>query len=255
MVELKTDTELAAMREAGRVVATALAAVREQAVPGVSLLELDALAAEVINSAGARSSFLHYHPRFAPTPFPGYLCTSVNEVIVHGIPDGYRLRDGDLVSIDCGAHLDGFHGDSAISFTIGPPTAEDATLIKDAEAALDAAIGALRVGGKLGDVSAAVGKIGRGAGYGIPQGFGGHGVGRAMHEDPSVPNEGIPGRGLPLRPGLVIAIEPMFMSGGDDRFITAHDGWALITADRSRAAHVEHTVAVTESGPLILTAL
>jgi methionyl aminopeptidase len=255
MVELKTDSELAIMREAGRVVATALATVRAQAVPGISLLELDAVAVEVIRSAGATSSFLNYRPHFAPTPFPGVICTSVNEVIVHGIPDGYRLRDGDLVSIDCGACLDGFHGDSAISFTIGPPSELDATLIKDAEAALDAAIAAIRVGGKLGDVSAAVGKVGRGAGYGIPQGFGGHGVGRKMHEDPSVPNEGVPGRGLPLRPGLVIAIEPMFMSGGDDRFVTAADGWALVAADGSRAAHVEHTVAVTEDGPVVLTAL
>jgi methionyl aminopeptidase len=255
VVELKTNSELAVMREAGRVVANALAAVREQAVPGASLLELDAVAAEVIRSAGATSSFQNYHPRFAPTPFPGVICTSVNAVIVHGIPDGYRLRAGDVVSIDCGACVDGFHGDSAITFTIGPPTEEDATLLKDTEAALDAGIAAIKVGGRLGDVSAAVGKVGRGNGYGIPQGFGGHGVGRRMHEDPSVPNEGVPGRGLPLRPGLVIAIEPMFMSGGDDRFITGADGWALITADGSRAAHFEHTVAVTEQGPVVLTAL
>ena len=254
MVELKTARELEVMREAGRVVANALAAVREQAVAGVSLLELDAVAVEVIRSAGATSSFLNYRPHFAPTPFPGVICTSVNEVIVHGIPDGYRLRDGDLVSIDCGACLDGFHGDSAISFTVGPPAEEDATLIKDAEAALDAAIAAARVGSRLGDVSHAVEKVGRGAGYGIPQGFGGHGVGRAMHEDPSVPNEGRPGRGLPLVPGLVIAIEPMFLSGGRDRFITAADGWALLTSDGSRAAHVEHTVAITEDGPVVLTA-
>lgn len=254
MVELKTDTELAVMREAGRIVATALAAVRSAATAGVSLLELDAVAAEVITKAGATSSFLNYHPRFAPTPFPGVICASVNEVIVHGIPDGYRLRDGDLVSIDCGASLHGFHGDSAISFTIGPPTDADATLIKDAVAALDAAIAVARVGGHLGDVSHAVGQVGRAAGYGIPQGFGGHGVGRRMHEEPSVPNEGRPGRGLPLRQGLVIAIEPMFMSGGDDQFVTAADGWALRTADGSRAAHVEHTIAVTANGPVVLTA-
>jgi methionyl aminopeptidase len=254
MVELKTVTELETMRAAGRVVAAALAAVREQAGPGVSLLELDAVAADVIRSAGATSSFLNYHPHFAPTPFPGVICASVNEVIVHGIPDGSRLRDGDLVSIDCGACLDGFHGDSAISFTIGTASAADAILIKDTEAALDAAIATARVGKRLGDVSHAVGTVGRDAGYGIPQGFGGHGVGRAMHEDPSVPNEGRPGRGLPLMPGLVIAIEPMFMSGGRDRFVTAADGWALRTADGSRAAHAEHTVAITEDGPVVLTA-
>jgi methionyl aminopeptidase len=254
MVELKSEAELAVMREAGRVVANALAAVRAESRPGVSLLELDAVAAAVIRDAGASSSFLNYHPRFAPTPFPGVICASVNDVIVHGIPDGYRLRDGDLVSIDCGACLDGFHGDSAISFTVGPPIDADATLIKDAEAALGAAIDATRAGGHLGDVSAAVGRIGRAAGYGIPQGFGGHGVGRRMHEEPSVPNEGRPGRGFPLRPGLVIAIEPMFIAGGHDHFTTDPDGWALRTADGSRAAHVEHTVAVTESGPVVLTA-
>jgi methionyl aminopeptidase len=254
MVELKTETELAVMREAGRIVATALAAVRERCRPGVSLLELDAVAAEVIASAGATSSFLNYHPRFAPTPFPGVICASVNDVIVHGIPSGYRLREGDLVSIDCGACLDGFHGDSAISFTIGPASEDDAELIKSAEAALDAAIAVTVAGGHLGDVSNAVGTLARAAGYGIPQGFGGHGVGRRMHEDPSVPNEGRPGRGLPLVPGLVIAIEPMFLAGGDDGFYTAPDGWALRTSDRSRAAHVEHTVAVTEAGPVVLTA-
>src|SRR5262249_51242100 len=155
---------------------------------------------------------------------------SVNDVIVHGIPNGYRLRDGDLLSLDFGACLDGFHGDSAISFTIGPPRPEDAMLIADTEKALNAAIAQATVGNRLGDVSAAVGRIGRAGGYGIPQGFGGHGIGRAMHEDPSVPNEGIPGRGLQLRPGLVIAIEPMFLAGGHDAFGTDQDGWALRTS-------------------------
>jgi methionyl aminopeptidase len=183
------------------------------------------------------------------------LSASVNEMIVHGIPDGYRLRAGDLVSIDCGASLDGFHGDSAITFTVGAPGDGDAELIKFTWDALAAAIAVARVGGRLGDVSHAVGQVGRAAGYGIPAGFGGHGVGRQMHEDPSVPNEGQPGRGMPLRAGLVIAIEPMFMAGGRDEFVTARDGWALRTADGSRAAHFEHTIAVTEDGPLVLTAL
>ncbi len=254
MVELKTDAELAVMREAGRVVATALAAVRAEAAVGVSLLELDEVAAGELAAAGAKSSFYDYHPRFAPTPFPAVICASVNDVIVHGIPSGYRLRDGDLVSIDFGACLDGFHGDAAISFPVGTPRPADVTLIADTQAALDAAIVAAVPGGRLGDVSAAVGRIGRAAGYGIPATFGGHGVGRAMHEDPSVPNEGRPGRGLALRPGLVIAIEPMFMAGGRDRFVTDPDGWALRTVDGSRAAHIEHTVAVTEAGPVVLTA-
>jgi methionyl aminopeptidase len=254
MVELKTESEIAVMRAAGRVVAEALAAVRKEAVPGTSLLELDAVATQVIHDAGAKSNFLNYRPHFAPTPFPGVICTSVNDVIVHGIPDSYRLREGDLVSIDCGACLDGFHGDSAITFTIGTPTPADAALIDTTLEALMSAIAQARPGAHLGDVSHAVGRIGRAAGYGIPQDFGGHGVGRKMHEDPSVPNEGRPGRGLPLRPGLVIAIEPMFMSGGQDRYLTAPDGWALRTPDGTRAAHFEHTIAITEAGPVILTA-
>lgn len=254
MVELKTPAELAVMREAGRVVGTALAAVREAAAVGVSLLELDEVAVGVLAAAGAKSSFQHYHPHFAPTPFPAVICASVNDVIVHGIPSDYRLGDGDLVSIDFGACLDGFHGDAAVSFVVGAPRPADVALIADTQTALDAGIAAAVPGGRLGDVSAAVGRVGRAAGYGIPTNFGGHGVGRAMHEDPSVPNEGRPGRGLPLRPGLAIAIEPMFMAGGRDRYVTDPDGWALRTADGSRAAHIEHTIAVTEDGPVILTA-
>jgi methionyl aminopeptidase len=254
VVELKTDAELAVMRAAGRVVGTALAAVRAAAAVGVSLLELDEVAVGVLADHGAKSSFQHYHPHFAPTPFPAVICASVNDVIVHGIPSGYRLRDGDLVSIDFGACLDGFHGDSAVSFTVGTARPADVALIADTQAALDAGIAAAVVGGRLGDVSAAVGRIGRAAGYGIPSSFGGHGVGREMHEDPSVPNEGRAGRGLPMRPGLTIAIEPMFMAGGRDRFVTDPDGWALRTVDGSRAAHIEHTIAVTEGGPVVLTA-
>jgi len=178
----------------------------------------------------------------------------VNDVVVHGIPDGYRLADGDLVSIDCGAHLDGWHGDSAISFSVGTARADDQALIEAARRALQAGIDAAQPGQRLGDVSHAVGAIGRAAGYGIPDGFGGHGVGRAMHEAPHVPNDGRPGRGPRLRPGLVIAIEPMFMAGGRDAFRLAADGWAMHTIDGSRAAHVEHTVAVTADGPRVLTA-
>jgi methionyl aminopeptidase len=255
MVELKTRAELAVMREAGRVVATALAAVREAAAVGVSLLELDEIAAGVLRDAGAKSSFQHYHPHFAPTPFPAVICASVNDVIVHGIPSDYELADGDLVSIDFGANINGFHGDSAITFLVGTPRPADVTLVADTQAALNAAIEAAVVGGRLGDVSAAVGRIGRAAGYGIPGSFGGHGIGRAMHEDPSVPNEGRPGRGMPLRAGLTIAIEPMFMAGGQDRFVTDPDGWALRTVDGSQAAHIEHTIAVTDDGPVVLTAL
>lgn len=253
MVELKTDSELTVMREAGRVVAQGLAAVRAQAAVGVSLRELDEVAADVLVTVGAKSAFQHYHPHFAPTPFPAVICLSVNDAVVHGIPNGYRLRDGDLLSADFGAGVDGFYGDAAVSFTVGTPHPADVALIERTEAALAAGIAAARVGNRLGDVSHAIGVVGREAGYGILEGYGGHGIGRRMHEDPSVPNEGRRGRGLPLRAGLAIALEPMFTAGGRDHFITDADGWTLRTSDGSRAAHAEHTVAVTPAGPVILT--
>ncbi|MEU3413221.1 MULTISPECIES: type I methionyl aminopeptidase [unclassified Streptomyces] len=254
MVELKTDTSIDAMHAAGQVVGRALTAVRKAARVGVSLLELDEVAREVLREAGASSPFLGYRPSFAPTPFPAVICASVNDAIVHGIPTGYRLRDGDLLSVDCGAVLDGWAGDSAISFVVGRPRPADLRLVETAERALAAGIEAAVVGGRIGDIAHAVGRVCRTAGYGIPQGFGGHGVGRRMHEDPEVPNEGRPGRGLPLRPGMVLAIEPMLIASGKDGYHEAPDGWTLRTDDGSRAAHVEHTVAVTESGPRILTA-
>jgi len=255
MVELKTDSELAVMREAGRIVAQGLAAVREQAAVGVSLRELDEVATDVLVRAGAKSPFQHYHPHFAPTPFPAVICLSVNDAVVHGIPNDYRLRDGDLLSADFGAGVDGFFGDAAVSFVVGTPRPEDLALIERTEAALAAGIAASRVGNRLGDISHAVGVLGREAGYGILEGYGGHGIGRSMHEAPSVPNEGRRGRGMPLRAGLAIAIEPMFLAGGQDSFRTDDDGWTLRTTDGSRAAHAEHTVAVTPAGPVVLTAL
>jgi methionyl aminopeptidase len=253
MIELKSDLAVDAMREAGRVVARALAAVKETADVGVSLGDLDEVAHSVIREAGATSPFLNYHPSFAPSPFPAVICSSVNDVIVHGIPDGYRLRDGDLVSIDCGAVLDGWAGDAAISFVVGTADPADLRLIETTEKALAAGIAAAKAGARLGDVSSAIGSMARGAGYGVPSGFGGHGVGRHMHEDPHVPNDGTPGRGLRLRHGLVLAIEPMLMAGGGYDYVVAPDGWALRTVDRSRAAHAEHTVAITKEGPRILT--
>lgn len=255
MVELKTNSELAVMREAGRVVAQGLAAVREQAAVGVSLRELDEVAADVLVTAGAKSPFQHYHPHFAPVPFPAVICLSVNDAVVHGIPNDYRLRDGDLLSADFGAGVDGFYGDAAVSFIVGTARPEDVTLIERTEAALAAGIAATRVGNRLGDISHAIGVVGREAGYGILEGYGGHGIGRSMHEAPSVPNEGRRGRGMPLRAGLAIAIEPMFTAGGRDPFITDADGWTLRTVDGSRAAHAEHSIAVTPEGPVVLTAL
>ncbi|WLW51191.1 type I methionyl aminopeptidase [Streptomyces sp. YU58] len=254
MVELKTDTSIDAMYEAGQVVGRALTAVHKAADVGVSLLELDEVAREVLREADATSPFLGYRPSFAPTPFPAVICASVNDAIVHGIPTGYRLRDGDLVSIDCGAQLGGWAGDSAISFVVGTPRPADLRLIETAERALAAGIEAAVVGNRIGDIAHAIGTVCREGGYGIPDGFGGHGIGRRMHEDPPVPNEGRPRRGMPLRHGMALAIEPMLIGSGKDGYHEAPDGWTLKTNDGSRAAHVEHTVAITDSGPRILTA-
>ncbi|GLW49622.1 methionine aminopeptidase [Streptomyces sp. NBRC 14336] len=253
MMELKTNTSIDAMHAAGQVLARALTAVRQAADVGVSLLELDEVARGVLRGAGADSPFLGYRPSFAPTPFPAVICASVNDAIVHGIPTAYRLRDGDLVSIDCGARLDGWASDSAISFTVGRPRPADVRLIGTAERALAAGIEAAVVGNRIGDIAHAIGTVCRGAGYGIPDGFGGHGIGRHMHEDPSVPNEGRPHRGMRLRHGMVLAIEPMLIAGGTDGYHAAPDGWTLKTNDGSRAAHAEHTVAITEDGPRVLT--
>ncbi|WP_037577659.1 type I methionyl aminopeptidase [Phaeacidiphilus oryzae] len=253
MVEIKTEPALDAMREAGRVVAGALAAAQQAAAVGVSLRELDQAARAVLDEAGARSPFLGYRPHFAPTPFPAVICASVNDAVVHGIPTDYRLRDGDLVSIDCGAELDGWTGDAAISFTVGTPRPADLALIDATRRALEAGIAAARPGNRIGDISHAIGAVARAARCGMPADFGGHGIGRRMHEDPGVPNRGRPGRGLPLRPGMALAIEPMLMAGGRDAYRTDPDGWTLRTTDGSRAAHIEHTVAVTEEGPRVLT--
>ncbi|MEU5218265.1 type I methionyl aminopeptidase [Streptomyces sp. NPDC020807] len=255
MVEIKTNENLAAMREAGRVVARALAAVREKAAPGVALTELDRVAREVLAEAGAGSPFLGYRPEWAPVPFPAVVCLSVNDAIVHGVPGDTRLADGDLLSVDCGATLDGWVGDSAISFTVGRARPEDTRLVAAAEEALEAGIAAAVVGNRIGDIAHAIGRVCRRAGYGIPDGFGGHGVGRSMHEDPGVPNEGRPGRGMRLRHGMVLAIEPMLIGGGTDDHFTAGDGWTVRTVDGSRASHAEHTVAITDDGPRVLTAL
>ncbi|PJE95425.1 type I methionyl aminopeptidase [Streptomyces carminius] len=253
MVELKTDTELKAMREAGRVVAHALAAARDAARVGASPRELDEAARAVLDAAGARSPFLGYRPSFAPTPFPAVVCVSVNDAIVHGVPGDQRLRDGDLVSVDCGAELDGWTGDAAVSFVVGTPRPGDAELIEATRRALDAGIAAARAGNRMGDISHAIDTVARAARCGMPRDFGGHGIGRRMHEDPPVPNRGRPGRGFPLRPGLALAIEPMLMAGGRDDYRTDGDGWTLRTTDGSRAAHFEHTIAVTEEGPRVLT--
>ncbi len=254
MVEIKTPGEIEAIRAAGRIVAEILASVRASAAPGARLADLDEVARSVLAAAGATSPFLGYQPRFAPVPYPAAICTSVNDAALHGIPGRYRLAEGDLLGIDSGAVLDGWTADAATSFTIGPPSQADARLIATTDAALRAGIVAAVTGARIGDISAAIGAVGRAAGYGICTDFGGHGVGRLMHEAPSVPNEGRAGRGLRLGPGLVIAIEPWFLAGGQDSYRIDADGWTLRSADGSRAAHAEHTIAITGNGPVILTA-
>jgi methionyl aminopeptidase len=254
VVEIKTPGEIEAIRAAGQVVAQILAAARREAAPGTRLADLDELAREVLAAAGATSPFLGYQPGFAPLPFPAVLCTSVNDEALHGIPGRYRLAQGDLLSVDCGAVLGGWVADAAISFTIGSPGPADARLVETTEAALRAGIAAAVPGARIGDISAAIAAIGRRRGYGICTDYGGHGVGRAMHEDPSVPNDGRPGRGRRLEPGLVIAIEPWFLAGGRDSYRVDDDGWTIRSTDGSRAAHAEHTIAVTGDGPVILTA-
>jgi methionyl aminopeptidase len=253
VVEIKTPGEIQAMRGAGQVVARILAAVRDQAKAGMRLAELDEVARDVLAGAGAFSPFLGYQPGFAPVPFPAAICTSVNDAALHGIPGRYKLAVGDLLSVDCGAVLDGWAADAAVSFTIGPPERADARLIAVTQDALTAGIAAAVPGARIGDISAAIGAAGRAAGYGICTDFGGHGVGRAMHEEPHIPNEGPPGHGRRLVPGLVIAIEPWFLAGGRDIYRIAADGWTIRSGDGSRAAHAEHTVAVTEDGPRVLT--
>jgi methionyl aminopeptidase len=254
VIELKTPGEIDAMAAAGAVVARALAAVRAASRPGVRLVELDQVAREVLREAGASSPFLGYQPGFARTPYPGVLCLSVNDAVLHGIPTRYELRAGDLLSVDCGATLDGWTGDAAISFCVGYTSSEDARLLERTEAALAAGIAAAQPGARIGDICAAIGAVARAAGYGLHTDFGGHGVGRTMHESPSVPNDGRPGRGLRLQPGLTIAIEPWFLAGGLDAYRVDDDGWTIRSTDGSRGAHFEHTIAITGEGPRILTA-
>jgi methionyl aminopeptidase len=254
MVEYKTPGEIDAMHAAGQVVARILAAVRGQAAPGVRLSELDQTARDVLAEAGAGSPFLGYQPSLAHSPFPAVICASVNDAALHDIPGRYRLADGDLLSIDCGATLDGWAADAATSIQVGCQHPADTRLIATATQALQAGIAAAVPGGRLGDISAAIGTVGRAARYGICTDFGGHGIGHTMHEDPHIPNRGHAGRGLRLVPGLVIAIEPWFLAGGTDEYQIDANGWTIRSTDGSRAAHVEHTVAITNDGPVVLTA-
>lgn len=243
----RTADELRHMRAAGRVVAEMHAAVRAAARPGVTTAYLDKVAAEVIERRGASSNFFGYHG------FPATICTSVNDEVVHGIPGNRVLLDGDVLSVDCGAIVNGWHGDAAFTMGVGTITADAQRLIDVADAALAAAIQQMRPGRTLGDVGHAVERVVKDAGYGSPRDFCGHGIGTAMHEDPDVENRGRPGRGLGLDVGVVLAIEPMLIEGGHDSVRQLADGWTVVTADGSLAAHTEHTVLVGDHGPEILT--
>lgn len=254
MIELKTPSQIEAMRLAGAVVAEALDAVRAEAAVGIRLTHLDQVALKVLARAGATSPFLGYQPGFAPVPYPGVVCLSVNDAVLHGLPTSYRLRDGDLLSVDFGATLDGWTGDAAISFCVGHTSEADRRLLEATERALEAGIAAAQPGANVGDISAAIGAVARAAGYGLHTDFGGHGIGRTMHESaPHIPNDGRPGYGHRLRPGLTVAIEPWLLAGGIDAYRIDSDGWTIRSTDGSRGAHFEHTIAITDDGPLVLT--
>ncbi len=252
MIELRTPDEIERMRPAGRFVAEVLATLQRETTVGTNLLAIDERAHALIRRAGATSSYLDYHPSFGAYPFGKVICTSINDAVLHGRPFDYTLRDGDLVTLDFAAAIGGWVADSAVSFVVGAPRPEDLRLIETTERALAAAIAAARPGNRVGDVSAAIADVCHSAGYAINTEFGGHGVGRVMHGDPHVPNDGRAGRGYPLRPGLVIAIEPWLLQT-TDQLVTDADGWTLRSADGSRGAHSEHTIAITEDDPIILT--
>lgn len=254
MITIKSPHEIELMCAAGRVVAEALAAASALARPGARLADLDAAAHKLILQAGGRPVFLGYHPKFAPSPFPGTLCLSVNDEIVHGLPRELDLRDGDLLSIDCGVELDGWVGDAAVTVAVGEVDVGGRHLIDATREALAAAISCARPGGRLTDIGYAVTEVAARTGFGTIDDFGGHGIGRVMHEDPFVPNASPRrGRGPKLKVGMVLAIEPM-LNDGPGEYVLRPDGWTVATADGSRAAHVEHTVAITADGPRVLTA-
>jgi len=248
-VVIKSKAEIAIMREAGRVNAAALAAVLEMLNPGVTTADLDAAAAEIIRKHGGKPVFKGYP---GPYPYPATICASVNDELVHGIPGKRKLKDGDIISIDCGTQLDGFIGDSAITAGVGEISPEAQRLLEVTEQSLYVGIEKMRAGNRVGDVSSAIQKFVEGQGFHVTPVYTGHGVGRQMHEGPQVPNYGIPGRGMTLRPGMTIALEPMVLVGTPNTRVLA-DKWTVASADGSLTAHFEHSVAITQAEPLILT--
>jgi methionyl aminopeptidase len=254
MIILKSSEELEKMRTAGRIVADTIGRVLDAVAPGVTTADLDRVADRSIADQGAIPSFKGYRGA-SRKPFPATICASINDEIVHGIPSpDRRLEEGDLLSLDFGAIWEGFHSDSAVTVFVGmAPSAEAERLVKTTEAALDAAIAEVIPGGKLSDIGHAIESVASREGLGIVREYGGHGIGRSLHEDPFIQNWGKPDRGPSIRPGLVIAIEPMLNLGDDDTAIMP-DGWTVVTADGSLSAHFEHTVAVTREGHEVLTA-
>ncbi|MDR3068899.1 MAG: type I methionyl aminopeptidase [Cellulomonas sp.] len=250
---LKKAAEIEQMRPAGRFIAAVLTSLEQVAEPGMTTRDLDAHAHQMITDAGARSVYLGYHPSFGAMPYPGVLCASVNDAALHGLPTDRVLAPGDVVSVDFAAELEGWVADSAITFQLPPTTPQAQRLITTTAAALEAGIAAAQVGARMGDISAAIGQVGLDAGFGVNADFGGHGVGRTMHEDPHVANRGRRGSGQRLKNGLVIAIEPWFMAETEE-YVIDQDGWTIRSADGSLAAHFEHTVALTDAGTIVLTA-
>jgi methionyl aminopeptidase len=242
----RTPDEIAKMRKAGRVVAEMHAATRAAARPGVTTADLDRAARDVLDKRGARSNFLHYHG------FPAVICTSPNSMIVHGIPGDYRLEEGDIISVDCGAIIEGYHGDAAFTMGVGDISDLAARLIRVTEESLCAGIATMGPGNRLHDIGLAVETVARQAGFSVVREYVGHAIGTAMHEDPQVPNDW-PGRPGPvLKPGMVFAVEPM-VNAGEPETRLLDDGWSVVTADGSLSAHFEHTIAVTDDGPEVLT--
>ena len=247
MITRKSREQIALMRRAGQVVAEMHEECIRASKPGATTLEVDAVAREVLDRRGARSNFLNYHG------FPAVVCTSPNDVIVHGIPSAeVMLEEGDIFSIDCGAIIEGWHGDAAVTIPIGEVDAESKRLIEVTRASLEAAIEQVVEGHRLGDIGAAVEGLAEAAGFTVVREYVGHGIGTAMHEEPQVPNYGPAGRGLRLKEGHVLAIEPMVNAGGPETEVLA-DGWTVRTRDGRRSAHFEHTIAVTDNGPEVLT--
>jgi methionyl aminopeptidase len=245
-MKLKTRAQIDQIKASGQILAATLTTLRKMIEPGIDLLQIDAECRRLLSDAGARPAFLGY------MGFPASICVSVNEEVIHGIPSKRKLREGDVVSLDCGADLDGFISDSAVTVPVGRISAEIEQLLRVTEEALEIGIGAARCGGRVHDISRAIHDHIRQYDYGVVKPYCGHGVGFAVHEDPQVPNYVHPGPNPRLKPGLVIAIEPMINLGGDDVELLGDD-WTVVTADRSVSAHFEHTIAVLESGPEILT--